>query len=339
MRFIVDMRNSIVKQGINTAKSHVLIVMHTDYTQTLLEKRMDIYSTTEEVKKEITKLTEKQPILKHATAEVYRSYIFNYAKKDDLEVVDTLFYCVFFIKKVFEDFREFIQKGHIQPKLEGVVAPWVDVSDFAITFTVKDGVNLYQNVIRVERDDAAIEEYKKQFGDIKLKHDINSDDELEQLRANIEFAQRQRSNFDELLPVLKYHSVKTKKWETQFPIFRSRAEKILFWENFSDLVIHNSIDKLFFTVDAWYYADLEKGMTAIHSGEEISSLSGLEETLLAYYLDKSGRIVIASSSYSKTQNGSLTFKAVKVREDKPSNNAMFTAVFKAWGIKIDKDKK
>ena len=226
MRFIVDMRNSIVKQGVNTAKSHALIVLYTDYSQTLLEKRMDIYSTTEDIKKEITALTEEQPILKHATGDIQRVYIFNYAKKDDLEVFDTLFYCTFFIQKVFEDFKNFIKTGDIQTKLPNIKAPWVDVSDFAITFRVSDGSNVNQKIVSVKRDEKAIEEYKKQFGDINLKHDISSDEPLEQLKANLELAQIQRSRFDELLPVLKYHSAKKDTWATVFPMLTSRTQKL-----------------------------------------------------------------------------------------------------------------
>lgn len=339
MRFIVDMRNSIVKQGINTAKSHALIVLYTDYTQTLLEKRMDIYSTSDDIKKEITALTNKQPILKHATGGIHRVYIFNYAKKDDLEVFDTLFYCTFFIQKIFEDFKNFIKTGDIQPQLSDVKAPWVDVSDFAITFAVKDGSNLNFNKVEVKRDDKAIEEYLKRFGDIKLKHDITSDDIPEQLKANIELAQINRSRFEELLPTLKYHSSIDDTWEAMFPVLHSRAEKILFWENFSNTVNAYKIDKLFLTVDAWTYADVDKGMATIHSGKEISSLPDLKETLLAYYLDNSGKIMIATCSYTKDDTGKIVFEDVKIKNDKPENNAMFTAVFNAWKIKVTNNKK
>lgn len=337
MRFIVDMRNSIVKQGINTAKSHALIILYTDYTQTLLEKRMDIYSTTNEIKQEITEQAIKQPILKHATGDIQRLYIFNYAKKDDLEVVDTLFYCLFFIKKMFEDFENFIKTGKVQETLPKVIAPWLDMSDFAITFRVKDGNNLDQISMRIDRDDDAIEKYKQQYGDINLKHDINSVDPLEQLRANIEYAQQSRNRFNELLPVLKYYSTKSKSWEVMFPVFTSRAEKILFWENFSDLVVRDKVSKIYFTVDAWSYDDLEKGMAAIHNGEEISSLPDLKETLLAYYLDKTGKIIIAKSPYSRGSDGKIMFQDVDIKNDKPANNAMFTAVFKVWGVKDAKN--
>jgi len=335
MRFIVDMRNSIVKQGINTAKSHALIILYTDYSQTLLEKRMDIYSTTDEIKKEIAELTKKHPALKHASGDIHRSYIFNYAKKDDLEVFDTLFYCTFFIQRLFEDFKTFIKTGVIQKELPKIIAPWVDVSDFAITFKVDGGHNVSQKVVTVKRDEKAIEEYKKRFGDIKLQHDINSDDPFEQVQANLELAQKNRVNFEELLPILKYHSVKNGVWEAVFPMLASRADKILFWENFSTKVLKDDIDKLYLTVDAWTYADVDKGMATILSGKEISSLPDLKETLLAYYLDNSGKIIIAKSPYSRSTDGKIEFEEVDIEEDKPANNAMFTAVFKVWGVKIN----
>lgn len=254
MRFIVEMRNSIVKQGIDTAKSHALIILYTDYSQTLLEKRMDIYSTTDEIKKEIAGLTKRQPALKHASGDLHRLYIFNYAKKDDLEVFDTLFYCTFFMQRLFEDFKTFIKSGDIQKELPKIVAPWVDVSDFAITFKVDGGHNVRQSVVTVKRDEKAIEEYKKRFGDIVLQHDINSDEPLEQVQANLELAQKNLVNFEELLPVLKYHSVEKDTWEVAFPVMASRADKILFWENFSSQVLKDGIDKFYLTVDAWSYA-------------------------------------------------------------------------------------
>lgn len=190
MRFIVDMRNSIVKQGINTAKSHALIVLYTDYFQTLLERRMDIYSTTDEIKKEIMELAKKRPILKHASGDIHRSYIFNYTKKDNLEVFDTLFYCTFFIRRVYEDFRNFVKTGVIQKELPKIIAPWVDTSDFTITFQVNSGHNVTQKIIPVKRNQKVIEEYKKRFGDIQLKHDINSDNPYEQVQANLELAKQ-----------------------------------------------------------------------------------------------------------------------------------------------------
>lgn len=339
MRFVVDMRNSIVKQGIDTAKSHALIMLYTDYSQTLLEKRMDIYSTTEEIKKEIAGLTKKQPALKHASGDIHRLYIFNYAKKDDLEVFDTLFYCTFFIQRLFEDFKTFIESGDIQKELPKIIAPWVDVSDFAITFRVEGGHNVSQSVITVKRDDNAIEEYKKRFGDIELQHDINSDDPIEQVQANLELAQKNLVNFKELLPVLKYHSVKKDMWEVAFPMLTSRADKILFWENFSNQVLKDDIDKFYLTVDAWSYADVDKGMATILSGKEISSLPDLKETLLAYYLDSSGKLILAKRPYSRSSGGKIEFEEVDITEDKPANNAMFTAVFKVWGVSIKDDEK
>lgn len=338
MRFIVDMRNSIVKQGINTAKSHALVVLYTDYSQTLLEKKMNIYSTTDDIKKEITKRTKKRPILKHATGDIQRLYIFNYNKKDDLEVVDTLFYCLFFINKLFENFQKFIETGHIEADLPKVIAPWLDISDFAITFRVSDGNNLNFTTKRVDRDDEAIEKYKQQYGDINLKHDIMSTDLKERLRANIELAQHLRRQFDELLPKLEYYSEKKKAWSMALPVLTSRAEKILFWENFSNLVVQEEISKLYLTVDAWTYEDIKKGMAAINNGDEISSLPGLKETLLAYYLDDTGKITIAKSPYTTNPDGELVFQKVDIKDDKPANNAMFAAVFNAWSIDISDGK-
>lgn len=339
MRFIVDMRNSIVKQGINTAKSHALIVLYTDYSQTLSERRMDIYSTTDEIKKEIMELAKKQPVLKHASGDIHRSYIFNYTKKDDLEVLDTLFYCTFFIRKVHEDFKNFIKTGVIQKELPKITAPWVDMSDFTITFQVNSGHNVSQKVIPVKRDRKVIEEYKKRFGDIKLKHDINSDNPHEQVQANLELAKQNRVHFKELLPVLKYYSVKKGAWGAIFPIVTSRADKILFWENFSNQVARDEIDKFYLTVDAWRYDDIDKGMATIRSGKEISSLSNLKETLLAYYLDKSGKIIAARSPYSLSKSGKIKFGKVNIQDDKPSNHPMFTAVFNVWGVRIENNKK
>jgi len=111
-------------------------------------------------------------------------------------------------------------------------------------------------------------------------------------------AQHQRSNFDVLVPFLKYHSIKKDTWSLASPVLTSRAEKILFWENFSNLVSELDIDKSYLTVDAWTYDDLDKGLETIQKGEEISSLPDLKETLIAYYLDKSGKIIIAESAYS-----------------------------------------
>ena len=66
-------------------------------------------------------------------------------------------------------------------------------------------------------------------------------------------------------------------------------------------------------------------------------MPNLKETLLAYYLDKSGEIIIATSPYTHDKSSKFTFQDAKIKEDKPANNAMFTAVFQVWGIEIGKD--
>jgi hypothetical protein len=124
-----------------------------------------------------------------------------------------------------------------------------------------------------------------------------------------------------------------------FPIVTSRADKILFWENFSNQVARDEIDKFYLTVDAWKYDDIDKGMATIRSGKEISSLSNLKETLLAYYLDKSGKIIAARSSYSLSKSGKIKFGKVNIQNDKPSNHPIFTAVFNVWGVRIENNKK
>lgn len=63
MLFVKNMRNKIVKQGINTAKSHALILLLTDYRQTLFQQRFNIFATTDEMKEEVAKLTKKKPSL------------------------------------------------------------------------------------------------------------------------------------------------------------------------------------------------------------------------------------------------------------------------------------
>jgi hypothetical protein len=331
MRFIVEMRNGIVKQGIDTAKSQALILLYTDYRQTLLEKRLDVRTTTDEMRKEISKLAEKNPALNHATGEIQRIYIFNYPKKDDLEVIDTLFYCFIFISKLYDDFNNFLKTGSIQKNLEKVIAPNVDVSDLSITFRIKDGLEVKQNVIRVDRDNKFIEEYKAEYGDIRLKHDINSDNAEEKLRAKIEFAQLNKKRFSELLPVLEYHCATLNDWEVIFPMFRNRADKIHFWKDFANKVLEENIDKIIFTSDAYIYRKSEDAEKIIKAGKEISSMPNLEEQLISYYLDNSGKIITATSKYSVNGDG-IEFQNVIIKEDTIKNNAMFAAVFVAWGL-------
>jgi hypothetical protein len=333
MRFIVEMRNSIVKQGINTAKSHALIVLFTDYKQTLLERRLDIYTTTNEIRSELTKITRKSPWLKHATGEIHRLYIFNYAKKDDLEVVDTLFYCTVFINELFDDFKNFMTAGSVRSELPKVVAPSVDVSDLKITFRMRDGVKVSKEVIRVDRNEDAIKAYRKKYGEVKLKHDIKSHDVMEKIFANIELAQVFRRQFDELLPSLEYHSAATKRWTRVHPVVSSRADKIFFWNNFAEQVAAEKIDKFYFTANTWLVANKKDFDKAIRKGEEISTLPNLKESLVAYYLDSSGKVVVAQSSYKKGKTGKIAFGEVNPKEDSPANNPMFTAIFNTWGIK------
>ena len=329
MRFLVEMRNSIVKQGINTAKSNAYVTLYTDYKQTLFEKRFDVYTTTDEIKEEILELAKKKPVLNHATAEIQRLYIFNYAKKDNLEVIDTLFYCFMFIRELFDDFRNFIETGLIQEKLEKVIVPNIDVSDLSKTFRVRDGAYTKQKVIRVDRDEAVIELLRKEQGDIKLKHDINSQDVEERLRANIEFAQLKRRQYEELLPTLDYCTAGSDEWRCMFPVFRSRADKIYFWHDFGYTIIRDHIDRIFFTTDAYIYRNNKQAQETMLAGKEISSLSNLKEQLVSYYLDNTGKMLIAKSSYSHTKKG-LRFQKTVIRSETRENNLMFTAVFSAW---------
>lgn len=333
MRFIVDMRNSIVKQGINTAKSHALIILFTDYRQTLLERRLDVHTTTEEIRSELTKLTDKSPHLKHAVGEIHRLYIFNYAKKNDLEVVDTLFYCTVFINELFEDFKNFMAGESIQLELTKVVAPNIDVSDLKITFRMRDGVEVSKEVVRVDRSEDAAKVYLEKFGEINLKHDIKSEEVPEKMLANIELAQVLRTQFDDLLPSLEYHSGTTDQWVRLHPIVNSRADKILFWNNFAEQVTTEKIDKFYFTADTWIVSNRKHFDSAIRAGDEINTLPNLRECLVAYYLDKSGKIMVAQSFYTKDKNGKFTFDKAMPKKDSPDNNAMFTAIFDVWGIK------
>lgn len=331
MRFIVEMRNIIVKQGIDTAKSNALVILYTDYRQTLLEKIFDVYTTTDEIKEEIAKLAIKNPAFNHATGEIQRLYIFNYAKKDDLEIIDTLFYCYVFVRELFDDFRNFIETGSIQKELEKVIVPNVDVSDLSKTFRVRDGLYAMKSTVRIDRDEEAIEKFREEHGDIKLKHDINSDDIEERLRAKIEFAKFQRRQFEELLPTLDYCTVGSGDWKSMFTVFRNRADKIHFWHDFANKIIEEDIDRIVFTSDVYIYQNNEKAQEAIRAGKEIGSLPDLKEQLAAYYLDSSGKIIIATSRYSHTKKG-IRFQKTVIAEDTAKNNAMFTAVFDAWGL-------
>lgn len=337
MRFIVDMRNSIVKQGINSTDSHALVVLYTDYRQTLLEKKLDIYKTTDEIKKEIEELAKKKPYLNHSTGDIHRTYIFNYKKKDDLEVFDTLFYCTFFIQRLFEDFKRYMKDGDIKTELPKVIAPWVDTSNFIITFKAVDGSNLKMTTKTIKGDEKLIKEMKKIYGDFKPKYDINSKDPNEQLKANIEVAQASRSKFDELLPILKFYSTKTGEWETAFPLLKSRAEKILFWENFSNVVRERGIDKLYLTVDAWTYKDVEKGIDTIQSGKEVNTLPDLGETLISHYLESSGKTLVAKCPYKFSDTGEIIYDEVEIKSINPEDYAMFTAVYQAWGVELNID--
>lgn len=331
MRFIVDMRNGIVKQGINTAKSNALVVLYTDYRQTLLEKRFDVYTTTDEIKEEIAELAKKNPAYNHATCEIQRLYIFNYTKKNDLEVIDTLFYCYVFVRELFEDFKNFIETGSIQKELLGVMAPSIDVSDLSKTFRVRDGSYATQSVVRIDRDEEEIEKYRAEYGDIKLKHDINSDNVEERLRAKIEFAQFQRRQFEELLPTLDYCTVGSGDWKSTFTMFRNRADKIHFWHEFANKVIKEDIDRIIFTSDVYIYQNNEKAQETIRAGKEISSLPDLKEQLAAYYLDSSGKIIIATSIYLHTKKG-LRFQKTVINKSGKESNSMFAAVFDAWNL-------
>lgn len=329
MRFLVEMRNGIVKQGINTAKSNAFVILYTDYRQMLLEKRFDVYTTTDEIREEIAKLAKKQPAFNHATAEIQRRYIFNYAKKDDLEVIDTLFYCYIFIEELFDDFKNFIETGAIQKELKKVTAPSIDVSDLSKIFRVKDGVYAKQKVVRVERDEDAIEKVRAEYGDVKLKHDIHSEDIEEKLRAKIEYAQFGRRRFDELLPTLDYRTADSKDWNSMMIAFRNRADKIHFWHDFANKVIEEDISTIVFTTDAYIYRNTKDAQKTIRAGKEISSLPNLKEQLIAYYLDCSGKIVVATSKYAHTKTG-LRFQKTIVSNSTEGSNAMFAAVFDAW---------
>jgi len=334
MRFIVEMRNSIVKQGINTAKSHALIVLLTDYRQTLLERRLDVYTTTAEIRDEFSKLTKKNPSLKHATGEIHRLYIFNYAKKDDLEVVDTLFYCTVFIRELFDDFKEFMNTGSIQTELPNVIAPSIDVGDLKMTFRMRDGREVEKNVIRVKRNEKAIKAYREKHGDLKLEHDYKSEDVHEKLLANVELAQKFKQQFDDLLPSLEYYSTTLNEWVMIHPMVNSRADKILFWSNFAEHVIEYGVDKFYFTADGWMVSDKEGLDRAIRTGKEVSTLPNLKECLIAYYLDCSGRVTTIQSLYAKQEDGRIVFQEAEPEEGSPAHNAMFSAVFAAWGIKV-----
>lgn len=331
MRFIVDMRNGIVKQGINTAKSNAFVILYTDYRQTLFEKRFDVYTTSDEIKEEIAELARKNPAYNHATCEIQRLYIFNYAKKDDLEVIDTLFYCYVFVRELFEDFRNFIETGSIQKELQRVVVPSIDISDLSKTFRVRDGLYTTQSVLRINRDEKEIEKYHTEHGEIKLKYDINSDDIEEGLKAKIEFAQFQRRQFEELLPTLEYRTVGSSDWISMFTLFRNRADKIHFWHEFANKVIEEDIDRVVFTSDVYIYQNNEKAQETIRAGKEISSLPNLKEQLTAYYLDSSGKIIIATSRYSHTKKG-LRFQKTIIKEGTKETNSMFAAVFDAWSL-------
>lgn len=335
MRFIVDMRNSIAKQGLNATKSHALVTLFTDYRQTLYERKLDVYSTTTEIINETVDLTSKKPSLKHATGEISRLYIFNYDKKKDLEVVDTLFYCQVFISKLFEDFQNFLTTGSIQPELPRVIAPSIDVSDLKVMFRVRDGERLGRNTMHIERDDDAIEAYRKKHGSINLKHDINSDDVAEKLRARIELTQTLRRKSGDILPTLEYYSDLTGEWSMMMLRYRDRAEKILFWKDFAKQAVKEKISKFYFTSDTWAIPpeQTDAVLAAIQAGREISTLPSLKESLIAYYLENSGRIVIARSFYEKNKSRKLTFQKTEVEEGKPEHHAMFAAVFDAWGVK------
>lgn len=203
-----------------------------------------------------------------------------------------------------------------------------------MTFKLSNGNDIIIKKIPVERNDDAVAEYKKKFGDIRLKHDINSHDPVEQLRANIELAQHNRSHFNSLLPILKYHSSKRNCWASMFPMYTDRAEKILFWNQFATMIIDEGIDRFYFTADTWIY-NYEDGIEALNRGDKISSLPNLRESLSAYYLENTGKIIHAASAYSFDATGKIQFERIKIEEEKVENCTMFTAVFKSWNIKTD----
>jgi hypothetical protein len=236
-----------------------------------------------------------------------------------------------FVGELFDDFKNFIETGSIQKELQKVVAPSIDVSDLSKTFRVRDGSYATQKVIRIDRDEEEIEKYRAEHGDIKLKHDINSDDIEEKLRAKIEFAQFQRRQFEELLPTLDYRTVGSDDWVSMFTMFRNRADKIHFWRDFANKVVNEDIDRIVFTSDVYIYKNNDKAQETIRAGKEISSLPNLKDQLTVYYLDNSGKIIIATSRYSHTKTG-LRFQRTVINKGTKESNSMFAAVFDAWDL-------
>lgn len=266
-------------------------------------------------------------------------YIFNYATKDDFEVIGTLCPCMAVINALFEDFKNFLTTGSLNEKLE-VRVPNISSDNLKIIFRMRDGAEIGKTIVRVDRRDYEdkIKEFREKYGDIDLKYDIHSENVEERLFANIEIFQFMRRQQDNLVPWLQYHSKATDRWEMIHLLLDSRAEKIYFWNDFAKQALKEQIDKFYFTSDAWFYnGNKEYFYKTLEEGREISTLSDLKEVINSYYLENSGKIMIAQSFYKQDNGGRIIFGQTEIRESKPEHNAMFTAVFDAWGIKNGKE--
>jgi len=231
MTWIANTRTPLVHKDILATRSNSTLTIHNDHAQTLINKKFDVLETTETLINEAVILAEKNPSLRHATGIIERHYIFDLDGQDE-PALNILSAAVGFLTVLHSDLADYIENRHSKnlTNLPGLRGRFVFPTDkLALTFKLRTGNPVEEKVIRIHRDEEAIEQARAIYGDFKPIMKKSGDAALDELRFQFEVVSHIFNIDGYLLPILHYHLEQTDEWRGLTVEYHDRAEKILFW--------------------------------------------------------------------------------------------------------------
>lgn len=334
LKWLAETRTSVVHKDILATTSNATVLLINDHTERITTKHFDILASTKVLIKNGVDFADKRPDMRHATGIIERHYLFSIENKNK-NALDVLSAGLAFMKILHGDLASYIHGNKvITGKLPRIHDKFVYPADkLKITFKLRDGSVLNEERVSLSREEMVKTRdlAKERYGRLTPKHDLNSEDKREVLRAHFEIAKTIFKKDGHHITTVQLKSPKGSYMIT--PIFRDRAEKMLFIEKLAKEVRDEKICEIILTTESWLLNDVKKALKQIRAGKEVGALRNKLEVLEIFYLDNKGCLLVLSAPIIRAkESGSVKLGRGIIENIDPETYHLFYPVFNAWGL-------
>lgn len=332
MKWLHDKRNDVAHTDILSSDSYAAIFTITDYRNANAEEHFDYRTSNADLLTAAQQKLTKNPGLTHTSIAIERKYIVEVDGQPQ-ELIQLLFYGFNYLRLLYSDLLLYLETGRVDKipddlsdlvEKESVIDDWYRFS----TFKIADGKPIQGRSIRIERDNKAIKEFIKDYGEPpkKLSKGMSIGDAS---RIVFDLAERVIAHGDSFIP-----TVYIRRSDGYLPLlvtFKDRAEKLKFAFDLPALLEQHKATAVIFVCEAWTM-DAGKMLKRLNEGKSVDRARKKSERLWLTALTENLETIDMISAINRTEQ-SVDFGETNVSSPDPESLNFLRPTYLWWKSK------